>query len=154
MERCGNCTMCCKLPAVPVLDKPYGQWCKHCAAGVGCKIYEKRPEPCRSYQCMYLMNERLPDELRPDRCHVVIEPALPGTKTMYALVDEHRPDAWQTRRVRDLIAAIVRRGYAVVVRCGNKTPATFLPSDMTPEQMGADIDVSEMLNCTTTSKEL
>jgi hypothetical protein len=30
---CGTCTLCCKVVAVPELEKAAGEWCKHCRPG-------------------------------------------------------------------------------------------------------------------------
>ena len=38
-RECGACTLCCKVFDVPVLEKPAGQWCKHCLPGRGCGIH-------------------------------------------------------------------------------------------------------------------
>jgi hypothetical protein len=48
---CGNCTLCCKVNGVPELEKPVGEWCKHCEVGKGCKIYADRPEVCAKWYC-------------------------------------------------------------------------------------------------------
>jgi uncharacterized protein len=44
---CDSCALCCKLLAIPEIEKPAGQWCKHCTKTRGCDVYETRPEPCR-----------------------------------------------------------------------------------------------------------
>ena len=51
---CGTCTLCCKLLQVPEVEKPLGEWCRHCDKGVGCTIYAERPQRCRDFFCGYL----------------------------------------------------------------------------------------------------
>ena len=84
MRECGDCSLCCKLPGVYGGDvqKPPDKWCEHCAVGSGCKRYETRPDPCRNFECLWLVNPLLPEELKPSRCHVV----------MYELPDDIKED--------------------------------------------------------------
>ena len=46
---CGPCTLCCKVYALPELEKPPGVWCKHCAPGKGCKVHDALPDQCRLF---------------------------------------------------------------------------------------------------------
>jgi hypothetical protein len=46
------------------------------AKGPGCGIYAERPYSCRSWRCMWLQSEPWPEELRPDRCGVVVDENL------------------------------------------------------------------------------
>ena len=52
MRACGDCTLCCKLPAIKDFKEGYS-WCKNCDIGKGCKIYETRPKPCIDFDCMW-----------------------------------------------------------------------------------------------------
>src|SRR4051794_5306943 len=72
-KTCGDCTLCCKLLSVVLPDgehKEDAAWCKHCAAG--CTIYPDRPEGCRTFTCLWLSDERIPDDLWPKRSKVVL----------------------------------------------------------------------------------
>ena len=62
--------MCCKVMAVEALDKPVGVMCKH-ACGK-CSIYETRPDSCRTYNCLWLVDERVPEEFKPSKTKVVL----------------------------------------------------------------------------------
>jgi len=64
---CDGCTMCCKVLGITELDKPVGKWCQFCDIGHGCKIYDTRPGECRTFHCMWLVDERLSDIWKPDR---------------------------------------------------------------------------------------
>lgn len=115
---CGTCTQCCKALAIRELDKPANRWCSHCEPGAGCRIYGDRPDPCRRFACGWLVHP-LPDELRPDRCKVVMfEPA--ATPHILALhVDPDFPDAWRQKSIAALVRAYVRKGGEVRVVAGD-----------------------------------
>ena len=78
--------MCCKVYRIPVLNKQEGKWCAHCAIGSGCRIYEDRPEQCRSFVCLWLPGtpfawrkepyfsrlKAMAEQLLKDRRHVLV----------------------------------------------------------------------------------
>jgi hypothetical protein len=73
---CGSCTACCDgwlAGTVHGHVMEPGTPCHFVGAG-GCTIYEQRPEsPCRSFVCAWMApGSPFPDELRPDRCGVII----------------------------------------------------------------------------------
>src|SRR5215475_5296431 len=70
---CGECSACCKLLAVPEINKPPHQWCKHCRPGRGgCLIYDRRPTICRVFACAWLIDENVPDHWFPKRARMVM----------------------------------------------------------------------------------
>jgi hypothetical protein len=82
---CGDCRLCCRVLEVKEIEKPFLEWCRHPKRGVGCAIYETRPESCRAFVCTWLASQRagppdgapwdrMPPELRPDRCGVIFAP--------------------------------------------------------------------------------
>jgi hypothetical protein len=118
---CGSCTACCRVFAIPALNKRAGDWCQHCDVGVGCKIYEARPPTCVDFACLWLQSqeradprERLPPELRPDRSKVVLcmttNPAIVGATTMPGA-----PDAWKRPAMHMLLSAWVARGMGIAI---------------------------------------
>lgn len=115
---CGSCTACCRVYAIPSLDKPAGKWCEHCAIGEGCKVYETRPALCVDFQCLWLMSQSkdapLPAELRPDRCKVVFSPTT-NPDIMAGITMPGAPDAWRRKAARDLIDTMVKNKYRVVI---------------------------------------
>jgi Fe-S-cluster containining protein len=46
---CNRCGACCVAPDIAALDKPLGVRCPHLGDDLLCKIYQRRPEVCRSY---------------------------------------------------------------------------------------------------------
>jgi hypothetical protein len=112
--------MCCRLMAVDDLDppKPAGKWCSNIKQGVGCSIYETRPQSCRDFICDWLHTqsrpegERLPIELRPDRCKVML---TSYKDSIVAKVDPGRPDAYKREPMATLLKGIMRNGARVYV---------------------------------------
>ena len=46
--------------------------CKH-QCKTGCAIHKTRPRECRNYQCLWRVDESIPEDQRPDKLGVVIE---------------------------------------------------------------------------------
>lgn len=91
---CGGCTLCCKVLAIEALQKPLGTWCAHCAAGKGCRIYERRPQECRDYYCAWLTWPEASEAWRPSRAKIVLDFDRSG-QALRAHVDPGRPGAWK-----------------------------------------------------------
>ena len=71
MRLCEECTLCCKLLETHDIPSRIGEYCNHCESG--CKIHDKRPEECRTYQCMWSQMEKVSDDLRPDKCGIIFD---------------------------------------------------------------------------------
>ena len=67
---CTRCGACCVAPDIAALDKPLGLRCPHLGAENLCKVYDRRPEVCRSYAA---------DEL----CEKIEAPTLEGRVAKY-----------------------------------------------------------------------
>ena len=91
---CGTCTLCCKILAIPELDKPAFQWCTHCTVGEGCTIHAERPETCRTFFCSYLVSPDLGDEWKPSKARFVLTYNR-GPNRINVHVDPGRLDAWR-----------------------------------------------------------
>jgi hypothetical protein len=95
MNPCGDCTACCdslgfthdnwytrqdpdiilsqKVALKEGIKYDWGSGCnKLCSKSGDCKIYEKRPHVCRSFDCGYLKYD-LDLETRPDQCGFITE---------------------------------------------------------------------------------
>ena len=70
---CGECTVCCTVPAIDnsQIQKAAGATCRHC--GVGCAIYSARPDVCADYFCAWRQLEIFGEEWRPDKSGVFAE---------------------------------------------------------------------------------
>ncbi len=104
---CGECTMCCRLPGVVELSKPAGEWCKHCAIGKGCTIYEERPSSCKFFECLWLTDERMPEDLRPDKSKVIFYPPAESGR-------------WQSGAVGRLVNSFRHQGLTLCVVSGDR----------------------------------
>lgn len=105
---CGSCSMCCKIMAVPDFPaKPDAHdWCQHAIkAGLptpgggscgGCAIYIRRPDACRDFNCLWLLDARIPDYWFPAKSKIVIDPKLDGDAAYIAfVVDPAYPQRWR-----------------------------------------------------------
>jgi hypothetical protein len=73
MRACGECSLCCKLLAIADLDKPGGEWCRHCKpTHDGCMIYDRRPEVCRKFACQWLKDASFGDEWFPPKARMFL----------------------------------------------------------------------------------
>jgi hypothetical protein len=94
---CGSCRLCCKIMAVPDFPaKPDPHdWCQH-ACDKGCAIYPQRPESCQDFNCMWLIDQRIPDYWFPAKAKIVINPKLDGKNAYVAfVVDPAYPNRWR-----------------------------------------------------------
>ena len=150
MERmCGKCSLCCKLNKIAVLDKPTGKWCIHCKIGSGCTIYADRPEICREYRCLYLMDPNLPEYWYPLHSHMLLQSGS-GPDVMIVLVDPARPDAWRREPYNEMIRGYAKtlcpRGGKVLVKIGPcihvVLPDKIVDMGICAEDDGFTVDVS------------
>ena len=89
---CADCTMCCKVLPIEALNKPANQWCQHCQVGQGCKIYAERPDECRGFNCMWLVDAKIPVELAPRDSRMVLAETRGA---IFIVVDQSRFGAWR-----------------------------------------------------------
>ena len=127
-RRCGSCTMCCFIFGVNApesdLVKPPHTKCKHCVAGEGCRIYERRPEPCRQFYCLWLIDSSLDELWYPATARIVVHSTQndDGAKHMRFEVDPHRPDQWLQapyfQRISNMTLHLRSIGCHTTLRCG------------------------------------
>ena len=91
---CGTCTLCCKVVSIAVLDKPVGEWCRHCLPGRGCGVHATRPYVCRGSYCEWMICKGLGPEWKPERCKFVLFKTNDGRR-LTAHVDPGYPSAWR-----------------------------------------------------------
>ena len=148
---CGSCAMCCKLPAIPELQKPLGVWCQHVARGKGCSIYGDRPASCRSFYCLWMQDRALGPEWKPDRAKFMLYLQANSTNLQVS-VDQNFPNAWMKEPYRAQFMRWARegaeRGRFVFVRVGARVIA-LLPDgerDLGPVAQEDDIQVSRRMS--------
>ncbi len=125
VRACGECLKCCKLVPVASIDKPANTWCRHARlpgsqGGHGCEIYAKRPEECRLWSCLWLLDPSFDEDLRPDKSHVVFDMMTDQVKqvdeqgrtnrieVVQLWCDPHHRDAHRAPAVRAMIEMIAQ----------------------------------------------
>jgi hypothetical protein len=105
---CGRCAYCCKL--LQVGDKPMFQPCAHCNPKLSgaCTIYEKRPDECRKFECLWLSGGLSEMFYPPDVGFLV----LPGGARCLLCVENY-PGA-VVKRV-GFLQSCIRAGYKVEI---------------------------------------
>jgi hypothetical protein len=131
---CGTCTLCCKVYDVPSLEKPAGQWCRHCLPGRGCGIHETRPQHCRAFHCLWMLAPWLGPDWKPERSKLVLT-IDPATRFLLVQVDPGSASAWRRepyyRQLKQWAAAALGEGRHVVVFV-NKNATVVLPDRDVP----------------------
>jgi hypothetical protein len=85
--------MCCKLPHIKELDKPFDVWCTHAVRGKGCGIYADRPAVCRAFYCGWMLDACFGPEWKPEKSKFIIW-SPPGGGNLTIRVDPDFPTAW------------------------------------------------------------
>ncbi len=112
---CDSCTMCCKVLAIPALEKPGGVVCAHCDWGAGCKIYARRPGVCGDFDCSYLLSPALGEEWKPTTAHFVLG-YMADVDIVLIFTDPDDVNAWRQEPYRARIKkwAISDTGYVLI----------------------------------------
>jgi hypothetical protein len=110
--------MCCRVFPIPEADKPNTDWCANLQIGKGCRIYERRPEPCRAFHCLWLLDDSLGEEWRPDIAGFVLSD--PDPWALLVTNDPDNPQAWRREpfeaRIRTWAEVASARGIFAGVR--------------------------------------
>ena len=148
---CGDCTLCCKVMGIAALDKPRGKWCSNCDVGMGCRIYETRPEECATFYCGYMLNPDIDEAWKPSRSKIVLVPEDKGNRVA-AHVDPQRPDAWKQEpyysTLKQWARHAVTAGGQVMVTIGERRIMVFPDKDVDLGVVGADERVLILRNPT------
>ncbi len=107
------------LPAIPELDKPAGQPCKHLTAK-GCGIYDSRPDVCRRFECNWLAG-RGDDYARPDVVGAYVTPMAEGdglSKKGGVMVHAEGSRFEQFVGMRRMLRGVVDAGQEVLIVAG------------------------------------
>jgi hypothetical protein len=157
---CGACTLCCRLLPVhegvhvdhaykgmiaaayklieqlPKFDKAGGEKCTH-QCSKGCRIYERRPLACRTFECGWL---RGADVRRPDHAGYVIDPVPDHVKVderrievVQVWVDPARDADWMNDvRFRRFANMVADTGRAIILRYNESDGSVLLPPALSP----------------------
>lgn len=138
VRQCGTCSLCCEIPPVPSIGKPANHKCFFWSSG--CTLYPNHPGQCKAFECLWLQNPRLPEQLQPHRCGVLFE-VHRIEKFVLALVDPFRPRAaegyWPTKMIRRML----RDGYVVWIVVGSNK-RMFLPKGVTQEEARRKVEAA------------
>ena len=135
MNQCGECTECCLVLEIKDVNSKPNELCQHCDKGVGCKIYENRPQGCREFMCMWLQMETVHLDLRPDKCGVVFE-KLADDVVMGAISNEYNHNL-----IEGQVNSFINQGFSVLlVNHTFKQKRLFLTKGHTEEYVNEVID--------------
>ncbi len=130
-KSCGPCGLCCKVFAVEELAKPMGVQCQHFHGG--CASYADRPQPCRSFACVWLLDPEMPHRFRPDQTKVVLDQD-PAGQRLIARCDPANPTAWRRNpmhaALRGYVAQTWGTGKLVIAVAGRQTWVITPKSDV------------------------
>lgn len=111
-RQCGECTLCCFTHGIPTLDKERLHYCQHCMPGVGCHIYETRPDECRDFTCLWLEDYGTVNE-RPDKVQIVINLSLTVIGHMIIMVGT-TPEAFDSAYAQRASAYFAKRHMPIL----------------------------------------
>lgn len=125
---CEGCTMCCKLMGISEIAKPKAVWCPHCDIGKGCRIYDTRPDECRSFYCGYRQWRELGEHWTPASSKLVVAPEMNGSR-IAVHVDPGSPSAWRKEpyfsEIKAMAAGALERSHSVVICIGRRVIVIF-----------------------------
>jgi hypothetical protein len=131
---CGTCGLCCKVFHIADLQKPTGVWCSNFVQGAGCAIHAERPNQCRGFFCLWIMNGSVPDEWKPDRSKMVLS-IFPDNGFIYVQVDAGYPQAWRKAPYYDQLRRwskdLIGKGLHVIVFI-NDNATLIMPEEAVP----------------------
>ena len=154
-KACGDCTLCCKVMAIEELAKPADSWCPHCKPGRGCLIYAARPAECRTFSCLWLIDDRLDQHWKPTGSKLVLTTSPDGIEIRCdpGFPDARRKEPYR-RQIRKWAASAEAHDVTVVVISGEKmilvTPdREFDLGVVRPDQrMVREIEGTQVVNVT------
>ena len=148
---CQDCTGCCIVFEVKDVPKAFGEPCKHIGKtlfGIGCTIYNERPDACQRYVCLWLDSQRredvesFPESMRPDVTKCVLGwPYGMDRETLFVYPYPEHETAWQKPPVSLYLRRILAKGGKVVVVAKDKRIA--IKGDMAFE--GTEAEFAELL---------
>ena len=125
--------MCCKVFAIPELEKGAQQWCRHVVPSHGCGIHPDRPSVCRAFFCHWLRNPNLGPEWQPDRARFLIYTEM-GGRRMVVAPDAGAPTAWRKQpfyaQFKRWAAVGARSNHQILVFNGKRATAILPDRDV------------------------
>lgn len=133
MADCGACGFCCRVLAVPDIQKPALMTCEHVGLHGGCavqhtKLTDPKMAACAAFKCLWLDSQdheneewRMGRHLRPDISHVMFGPPdRENDKKLFVHVDSRHPTAWKDEEIMDYLREIVKKGGTIEIVVGER----------------------------------
>lgn len=121
---CLGCTGCCYSHAIPEINKPAESPCPHAIPGVGCQIYDTRPQACRDFVCVWARAPKgsiLDKYDRPDRSGVVLDVTAPNSEFGEQVLVAAPSEAGSYRKLTaTLLIERIAKTQLVIIREGDK----------------------------------
>ncbi len=139
---CGTCKVCCTQVPVELPDglKPANARCRHLCSK-GCRIYARRPAPCRIWSCRWLFDDATAGLRRPDQSGVVIDAMLDTiladgqpVEVVQLWCDPNRRDAHRDPGLRAYLTDVGERtGMISIVRWSSEDAIFLVPPGLNKE---------------------
>lgn len=107
---CEGCTKCCEGYLVADIHAQQigpGKPCTFCTKGKGCSIYDFRPaDICKTFKCEWLINPAIPEEMKPNKSHIIIKRTYIDDYYYIAIIPAGKPITreileWAEKMVED-----------------------------------------------------
>ena len=123
---CDGCNVCCVALTIRdrALQKAQGVRCGHATAEDLCAIYDRRPEPCRGFECGWRQLRWVRPALRPDRSGVLIRLRRVGEGAGIVLTIL-RPAGLEAEGLAETVAAAVQAGVPVALEVAGRPGWTY-----------------------------
>lgn len=148
-RECGSCSACCKELAIleDEMRKLPGVVCEHCVVGNGCKIYQTRPNVCRTYYCLWRSLPEMDEGWRPDRSGILVIPTEvpPQFDGQFAvnLILTGQPEILQSDKFANMLAGFIESGTAAYLDIprgvGMFSHSSFLNDQLKPAIAARDL---------------
>ena len=125
MRNCGDCTLCCLLLPVPGVKVGINTNCQHCTNK--CEIHDKRPNICRSFECEWILEDDMSEELKPNKCNVIFE--YINEESVLCLVHFDDLNAWKRESVMNHIKDLNDKGISVFISSFSNEPKRYMLAD-------------------------
>lgn len=137
-RECGTCTLCCKVYDVPAVGATAGNWCPNCSAGRGCKIYQSRPQQCRDFLCLWMTQDFLGPDWKPEKARFVLTMDA-VTRWLFVQADPGAAQAWRKEPYFTQLKRWAAAGNRPVIVFVRKSAIALTASGEAPlGEIGAD----------------
>jgi SEC-C motif len=117
---CGACFACCKILNIysETLKKEADVLCPNYQHGMGCTIYDQRPEQCRQWYCVWRFDDVLPHDFSPDKINIAFclekSPRHPAKNIIVARAYEAEYEiAFATEKAQRAFDLLIAAGHEV-----------------------------------------